>query len=101
MSETPTLDPAGPRLRIDPTRCTWRALGENVVVLDLTGSAYFELNHTAALLWPALVDGIDEAGLVAVLEQAGPDHRTAAQDVATFLGELRTAGLLSEGPNHR
>lgn len=83
-----------PPLRIDTTRCTWRSLGEQVVVLDLAGSAYFELNHTAALLWPALVAGSDHPGLVHTLTVAGaPD---AAGDVDAFLDELRRAGLLRE-----
>lgn len=91
MPESPSTV-TGPRLRIDTARCTWRSLGEHVVVLDLAGSAYFELNHTAALLWPALVDGTDEAALVDSLRPAGPAD--AAADVRTFLDELRAAGLL-------
>lgn len=95
MPESPSTV-TGPRLCIDTDRCTWRSLGEHVVVLDLAGSAYFELNHTAALLWPALVDGTDESTLVHSLEQAGPAD--AAADVRTFLDELRAAGLLLEEP---
>ena len=60
--------------------------------LDLAGSAYFELNDTAALLWPALVGGTDDAELTRILAEAGPAD--AAADVQTFLDELQAAGLL-------
>lgn len=96
-SPAPTTTAAtttGARLRIDTARCAWRSLGDQIVVLDLRGSVYFELNPTAARLWPALVDGTDESALVRILADAGPAD--AAADVRAFLAELRAAGLLHE-----
>lgn len=97
MPESPanSTTTTGARLRIDTARCAWRSLGDQIVVLDLRGSVYFELNPTAARLWPALVDGTDEPTLVRILADAGPAD--AAADVRTFLAELRAAGLLHEG----
>lgn len=93
MPDVPaTTDRADPRLRIDSSQCTWRSLGEQVIVLDLAGSAYFELNHSAARLWPALVDGTDDTELTRILTDLG--SADAAADVRAFLDQLRTAGLL-------
>lgn len=91
MPDVPAA-PAHPLRKIDASRCTWRSLGDQIIVLDLAGSAYFELNDTAALLWPALVGGTDDTELTRILAEAGPAD--AAADVQTFLDELQAAGLL-------
>ena len=90
-------------LRVDPQRCTWRSLGDDVIVLDLVGSAYFELNHTGAVLWPHLVEGAGEAALVELLRQAQAQDPTGGTfdpvgDVRAFVAQLRGAGLLQTGP---
>jgi hypothetical protein len=61
---------------------TWHVAGDEVVVLDLDGSVYLKLNGSARDLNAALVDTFEV------------DETRAAQDVAAFLTELRSRGLL-------
>lgn len=75
----------------------WRPVEGQVVGLDLASSRYFSLNASASVLWEALADDVDRAGLVDVLVRAfavRPDD--AAHDVDAFLDALRQSGLLSE-----
>lgn len=84
-------------LQVDTDRCAWRAVGDRVVVLDLTGSVYFEVNPAGSALWPLLVAGSDRAGLIDRLcrPASAPDGRDrVAAQVDDFLGELTEAGLL-------
>ena len=86
------------RLRLDDL--TWQELDGEIVVLDLRGSAYFQLNGSGAHLWRRLVEGCErhelEAGLI---EQYGIDPARAAADVDAFLADLRAHRMLDFGPN--
>lgn len=87
-------------VRVDADRCAWRQVSDRVVVLDLTGSVYFELNPAGAALWPQLVRGAEPAELVDALcrPSAGPDARTRVRSrIDDFLGQLDDAGLLVTG----
>lgn len=56
-----------------------------------------KLNDTAADLWQWLADGADEQALIARLqEEYEVDAATAAADVARFVENLKTQGLLVE-----
>jgi hypothetical protein len=55
------------------------------------------LNETGRILWTALQNGADTAGLVtALLSEYDIDIKTAEDDTAAFVRKLRDAGLLAE-----
>ena len=72
-----------------------RTVGDETILLDLQSGTYFTLNRVGSVIWQALQDGpsIDEltADVVAGFEIDAP---TARADVAEFLGEMATQGLL-------
>jgi hypothetical protein len=81
------------RLRLDDL--TWQDLDGEIVVLDLQGSAYYQLNGSGALLWHRLLDGGDRADLEAALvERYEVDERQASNDVDAFITALTEARLL-------
>ena len=81
------------RLRADDL--TWQELDGEIVLLDLQGSAYFQLNGSATLLWRRLVDGCARPDLeAALIEHYDVDARQAAVDVDAFLADLQAHGLL-------
>ena len=74
---------------------TWQELDGEIIVLDLQGSAYYQLNAPGALLWQRLVDGCRRADLEAVLvEHYGIDAAQAADDVDGFVTDLLARRLL-------
>ena len=74
----------------------WNAVGDNVVVLDLTSSTYFSTNATGTLLWQLLASGTNRRDLVnALIERFAVGQATAEQDVDTFLADLERAQLLA------
>ena len=74
---------------------TWHVAGDEVVVLDLAGSAYLKLNGSARVLWEALAMPRTASDLASELvETYGIDRDVAAADVATFLADLQQRGLL-------
>jgi Coenzyme PQQ synthesis protein D (PqqD) len=76
---------------------TWHVAGDEVVVLDLAGSVYLKLNGTGRVLWEALAAPTSDSALTAILvERYEIDEQGAADDVARFVAELRTRGLLDE-----
>lgn len=65
-------------------------------IIDLRTGTYFSLNTSAALLWPALVNGTTVSNLVAfAVAAAGESHR-AVIDVAVpaFVQALQAEGLV-------
>jgi hypothetical protein len=76
---------------------TWHVAGDEVVVLDLSGSVYLKLNGSARVLWERLAEPCTEAELVTALrEQYDVDEQRATTDVAGFLADVRRRGLLDE-----
>jgi type IV secretory pathway TrbF-like protein len=74
---------------------SWRAVGDEIVVLDLRTTSYFAVQGAAVTMWALLVDGTDEDGLVsAVLAEYDVDADQARADVAAFVSDLRTRDLL-------
>ena len=81
------------RLRLDDL--TWQELDGEIVVLDLRGSAYFQLNGSGTHLWRRLVDGCERHDLeVSIVEHYDVDREQAAADVDAFLADLRAHRLL-------
>jgi Coenzyme PQQ synthesis protein D (PqqD) len=84
----------GMHLRSDSI--AWNAVGDNVVVLDLTSSTYFSTNATGTLLWQLLASGTSRGDLVnALMDRFAVDQGTAEQDVDAFLADLERAQLLA------
>ena len=76
---------------------TWHVAGDEVVVLDLAGSVYLQLNGTARFLWEQLAESAGEAELVEKLvERYGVDDERAERDVSRFLDDLRRRTLIEE-----
>ena len=74
------------RIRLRDKDLAWRALENEVVVLDLRTSMYLSVNQTGALLWTRLVNGATEEELVSVLLDAFDVRQERADaDVAGFL----------------
>ncbi len=74
---------------------TWRAVGAEVVALDLERSTYLGVNRTGAVVWPLLARGATRAELVDVIvARFDVDREQAAGDLADFLGGLASRGLI-------
>ncbi len=73
----------------------WNVVGDEVVVLDLDGSVYLQVNGTGRVLWEALVDGCTKNDLTELLRvhfDVGVERAEA--DVEAFIGDLEHRGLL-------
>jgi hypothetical protein len=76
-------------------RCAWQVVEGEAVLLDLEGRTILGLNAVGSFVWP-LLDGrrsVAELG-DAVAARFAVDADRARRDVAGFLGELSTRGLL-------
>lgn len=72
-----------------------RRVGDEVVVLDLSGGEYFGLPDVGARIWELLLDGkslIQTAAAIAIEYDVG--RATAEEDVISLVTELRDKGLL-------
>jgi len=84
-------------MQLRQAELTWHVAGDEVVVLDLTGSVYLQLNGTARFLWELLAEPCDEAELSELLvERYDIDEHRAETDVAQFLADLRRRDLIEE-----
>jgi hypothetical protein len=71
-------------------------IGEEAVIMNLSGAHVVGLNTTGALVW-SLLEEQDEAGLVrAVTERFDIEESAARDDVREFLALLRKRGLVVE-----
>jgi Coenzyme PQQ synthesis protein D (PqqD) len=74
---------------------TWRALDDQIVVLDLETSLYLNVTGSGAVVWPLLAAGTTVDAMVgAVLEVYDIDAETARGDIVAFLDDLRERKLL-------
>ena len=84
-------------MQLRQSELTWHVAGDEVVVLDLAGSVYLQLNGTARVLWERLAEPCDEAGLSeSLVERYGIDVQQAENDVNQFLADLGRRGLIEE-----
>ncbi len=92
-----SIDPAAPiRLRQD---IAWHEIDGEIVLLDLTGAAYYSVSRSGMTLWPAVVQGSTLAELTTRLAQAfSLEHDVAERDVRVFLNTLSDEGLLEDDP---
>jgi len=88
-----------PLLALRHDQVSWRAVGDEVVVLQVETGKYLTLNPSASVVWQRLADGATERELVAALAVAfDVDPRQARDDVAQLLEDLRQRSVLTEGP---
>lgn len=98
----PTLEVMGAtdqaRLRSDALH--WREIDGELVVLERDGGRYLQMNPSATVLWPLLIEGTTLDRLAdALVERFEVDEREAradARDYVTWLGEQ---GLLASSPD--
>lgn len=84
-------------IRARTSGVTWSVVGDDVVILDLDGSVYLQLNPSGRTLWERLMESTTEADLVSALVGTfGIERDRAETDVASFLAELRRRNLLDE-----
>ena len=80
----------------------WREGADEIVALDTVESSYLSANPSAALLWKRLARGATDAELADVLcERYGIARQVAEADVAAFLEELSSHGLLDRNETAR
>lgn len=86
----------GIRWRVKPPeQLVWREVADEVVILDLRTSVYWSLNGSAALLWPALVEGASSEELVGrLVQEYGINEDVASDDVRNFLASCQTQDLV-------
>lgn len=72
-----------------------RRVGDEVIVLDLTGGEYFGLPDAGARIWELLLDGKSLMQAAdAIANEYDVDRATAEDDVIRLITELRDKGLL-------
>lgn len=81
--------------RLRPGAVSWREADGEVIALDLTTSDYLGVNASGKVLWTRLADGATSGELAtALVAEFGVDRARAEADVAAFLDDARTRGLL-------
>ncbi|HEX8085994.1 MAG TPA: PqqD family protein [Solirubrobacteraceae bacterium] len=82
-------------LRLRADRVEWRAVGEEVVALDVAESMYLAVGPVGAAMWPHLAEGTDLERLVEVVTAGFEvDAETARRDIRAFIEDLRERDLL-------
>lgn len=82
-------------LRLRNGALEWREIEDEVVAVDTRKSIYIAVNHSAAVLWPALASGATREQLVERLTDAFEiDRGSAEEDIDSFLGLLDEHDLL-------
>jgi hypothetical protein len=83
------------KLRLDKQDIDWREVEEEVIALRRSTSSYLGVNRSGTLLWRALEAGANETQLADLLVQRyGISGAAARADVSSFVGQLRTQGLI-------
>jgi hypothetical protein len=72
-----------------------RDLGEESVLLNLDGEAYFGLDEVGTRMWKALMQGPSfDVALAALRAEYEVDLEELKSDLAQFVAELQNAGLV-------
>ncbi len=85
-------------MRLSPD-VVYRRVNDELLVLNLGVSRYFQVNPSGTLLWELLGtdDGVSETDLVTALTDTFEvDDETARTDVAAFVDAMRSMGALIE-----
>lgn len=82
-------------VRLRETGVSWREIDGELVVLDLASSKYLTTNESGTTLLKSLTADTTPDELADMLvEKFDIDPVTAERDVATFLADLHSRGLL-------
>jgi hypothetical protein len=85
-------------LRLNKQDIDWREVEGEVIALRRSTAEYLGVNPAGTLLWNALRGGASETRLTELLvERYGIDANAARADVASFIGQLRSQGLVQTG----
>jgi coenzyme PQQ synthesis protein D (PqqD) len=78
-----------------PAHVQFRAVDDEIVLLDTRRDAYFGLNPTGAVAWSALAAGrTAEAAAAAISAEFDVEPTLARIDVAALIDQLVASGLL-------
>ena len=84
-------------VQLRKTNLTYQIVDDDVIVLDLDGSRYLQVNGTGRVLWEALVSGGTEAEMIdALVERFDIGRDRAEADVTAFIADLQRRGLVQE-----
>ncbi len=84
------------KLQLSPDALA-RDVGDEIVLMDLGSGKYFRLNPVGAAIWRSIGTGADPERMGEyVSRQFCVDITTASTDVAHFLAEMKSMGLLLE-----
>lgn len=75
-------------------RLAWQKVGEEMVVVDLGRNHAYSLNLCGSVLWKQLENASTTDDLASLLDAAAGDRESVKEDVASFLDELKDAGLI-------
>ena len=82
----------------DPSAFAETRIDDEIVVMNLASGDFFSLHDSAAAIWD-LLDGTRDrtAVLAALCAQYDAPNADLARDLDSFLGELRSGGLIAGG----
>jgi len=86
------------RYSAESNNAAWREIDGEVVLMRLKDGVVFSLAETGAFIWSLVEQGprSQEDIIKALCDEFEVDEATASGDVAKFLADLVTAGLVSE-----
>ncbi len=96
-SMTGEPDATDTTVRLRENAVAWNFVADEIVALDLETSSYLGVNRSAAVLWPALAQGVTRQQLTALLvNRFDVDADQASSDIDALLRHLDQLGLLEE-----
>lgn len=92
---SPTAAYAAENLTIKPDVVA-RAVGDEMILLDLETGTYFTLNAIGAIVWRGLETSVSfEAMATAIVENYEVDAVTALSDIDEYVAQLIAEGLVT------
>jgi len=83
-------------LRVNADSSRWRKVGESIVVMDLSNSAYFSVDGSVAHVWADLVGGTTIDSLATkIVEEFDADRDVVVTDLVVLCTELLRRGVLA------
>ena len=80
----------------DPSAFAETRIDDEIVVMNLASGDFFSLEDSAAAIWDLLDGTRDRAAVLAALSaQYDAPNADLARDLDSFLGELRSDGLIA------
>ena len=80
----------------DPSAFAETRIDDEIVVMNLASGDFFSLEDSAAAIWDLLDGTRDRAAVLAALSaQYDAPNADLARDLDSFLGELRSGGLIA------